>query len=67
MCKAKRIQLLGAAMPKDDAKLQEVAEIRAQFDRHERATHWILILIAILMVLALIFLASLLLEARASL
>ena len=54
-------------MPRDDAKLQEeVAEIRAQFDRHERATRWILIAVAILMMLTIIFLVGLLLEARTS-
>jgi hypothetical protein len=58
----------GGPMPRDDAKLQkEVAEIHVQFDHHERATRWILTLVALLMVLALVSLASLLLEARVSL
>jgi hypothetical protein len=55
-------------MLRDEAKLQtEVAEIHVQFDHHERATRWILTLVAVLMVLALVSLASLLLEARVSL
>jgi hypothetical protein len=54
-------------MPRDDARLKEVAEIRAQFGRHERATRWILTLVAILTALALVFLVGQLVELEAPL
>jgi hypothetical protein len=50
-------------VPTNNPERQKVVtEIRAQFARHERATRWILTLVAISMILALVSLTSLILE-----
>jgi hypothetical protein len=55
-------------MPRDNAKMhQQITEFHAQFDRYEKATHWILTFVAILTMLALAYVIGQLLQSRAPL
>jgi hypothetical protein len=57
-----------AAMPRDNAKMQQqITKIHAQFDHHEKATRWILTFVAILTMLALVYVIGQLLQPRAPL